>query len=65
MKPYRGIIRINCSEKSGCTKKEKSIGPNCMGCQSGVTEIIDHEGKSLYEHKQVTKPAAKKKTGGK
>jgi len=53
MTPYKGIIRITCTRKSGCLRnlKVKDVQPGCMDCPAAKTEILDLDGKVIFEYR--------------
>ena len=51
MTPCKGIHRIVCTMAGGCPRKLKNIQPDCISCPEAVTQILDLEGKLLYEHR--------------
>ncbi|MBW2606141.1 MAG: hypothetical protein JRD05_00750 [Deltaproteobacteria bacterium] len=64
MIPCRGIHEISCTRKSGCLRnlKAKNVQPECMSCPDALTQILDLEGKVIYEHKigkKVSRKGAK------
>lgn len=61
MNPYKGIVRISCKRKTGCSHKIRdNVQPECMGCPEGLTEILDLEGKVLFEYQPPRPRTAKK-----
>ena len=57
MTPYRGIIQITCKKKSGsgCLRnlKKNDVQPGCMDCPEALTQILDLDGKVIYEYKEM------------
>lgn len=52
MKPYKGIIRIECRlKKGGCLRNlNKNVQPGCMDCPEAETQILDLEDKPIYKY---------------
>jgi hypothetical protein len=68
MKAYKGVIRISCKKKTGCLRNlHQDVQPGCMDCPEALTEILDLEGKVIYEYVSPALKTGKKKkiTGGK
>ena len=52
MKPYRGIVRIECSRKAGCLKNlKKNVQAGCMDCPEAVSRILDLDGRVIYTYR--------------
>ena len=52
MTPYKGIVKIFCTRKSGCLQNlQKDVQPGCMDCPEALTQIIDLEDKVVYEYR--------------
>jgi hypothetical protein len=64
MTPYRGIIQITCKRKSGCLKnlKVSDVQPGCMDCPEAISQILDLEGKVIYEYKSPEVKTGKRKS---
>lgn len=65
MNPCKGIHRITCLRKAGCARnlKVKDVQPECIGCPDALTEILDLEGKVIFEYRlkeKVSRKGAKK-----
>jgi len=61
MTPYKGIIRITCTKKTGCrVVSGQDVKPGCISCAYAVCEILDLNDKVLAECKP--EPAKKAKT---
>jgi len=51
MNAYRGIIKISCTS-TGCLRNLKqNVQPGCMDCPKALTQILDLEGKVIYEYR--------------
>lgn len=59
MTPCRGIHKITCRRKSGCTRKLEDVQPECISCQDALTQILDLEGKVLFEYQVEVKKGTK------
>ncbi|MEA2014861.1 MAG: hypothetical protein U9N38_06115 [Thermodesulfobacteriota bacterium] len=60
MDAYRGIIRISCKTKSCLRNLRHNVKPECMDCPEAITEILDLEGKVIYEYKSPKIKTGKK-----
>ena len=68
MTPCKGIHRIVCTMAGGCPRKLKNIQFDCISCPEAVTQILDLDGKVLYEYqveKNVSRKGAKPQNGKK
>ena len=62
MTPYKGIIRIACTRKSGCLRNlQKDVQPGCMDCPEARTEILDLDGKVLFTYRSPEERTGKRK----
>ena len=51
MIPCKGIHRIICTRKTDCPRGvKKNVQPYCISCPDALTQIIDLEGKIIYEY---------------
>ena len=63
MKPYKGIIKISCTKKTGCLRNlHKDVEPGCMDCPAAVTEILNIEGKKIFTYKSPPERTGKRTT---
>jgi len=63
MTPYKGILKIVCNAKKGCFKGLRdNMKPECTACPEGVTQILDLEGKVLFETKALENRRPEKQT---
>jgi len=68
MNPYKGIIRIIRTKKTGCRAVTgKDVRPSCMACPDAVLLILDLDDTVLFEYTapvpaplKSSKPAKKK-----
>ena len=62
MTPYKGKIKLVCIEKSGCRRKLKTgdVQPSCMDCLAAITQVIDLDGKIIFEYKHELSPIKSK-----
>ena len=71
MIPCKGIHRIICTRKTDCPRGvKKNAQPDCISCPDALTQIIDLEGKIIYEyqvkeerHKGTEAPVCVPRTG--
>lgn len=64
MKPYKGIVRISCTKKSGCAcVSGKNTAPECLGCPDARVEVLDLKGETLYELKRAGRATGKPDAG--
>jgi len=62
MTPYKGIVRISCTKKKhGCLQKLQNVEPGCMACASGLTEILDLEGRVVAQSSKLKAQGSKLK----
>ena len=61
MNPYKGIIRIICTKKTGCRAVTgKDVQPGCISCHYAVCEVLDLDGTVLsVRAPEPEKPATK------
>lgn len=49
MKPYKGIVRIECRRKGKCPQKlRENVRPGCMDCPDGAVCVLDLDGKVVF-----------------
>lgn len=57
MTPYKGIVKLSCAAIGRCTLLlTENVEPRCIGCPESVVEIVDLEGKKLFELKKLGRP---------
>ena len=52
MKPYKGLVKIECTGKK-CPKKLTSVIPACMDCNKSSSNIINLSGVNLKNIKKA------------
>lgn len=60
MKPYRGLIRINCGAKK-CIEDKTNMDALCMSCTHRSSKLVDLEEKTLFVFDKIKKPTIIKK----
>ena len=64
MIPCKGIHRIICTRKTDCPRGvKKNAQPDCISCPDALTQIIDLEGKIIYEYQVKEDKGAEAQTG--
>jgi hypothetical protein len=58
VKPYKGILLIDCSLKACPQKLPGNVKPSCIDCKGGDISVIGLSGRALYKAK---KPVPAKK----
>lgn len=57
MNSCKGLHRIICTNKSGCLRGlKKDVQPDCMDCLAAITQVVDLDGKVVFEYQHDLPP---------